>query len=397
MISLRKETVMKKILIVNNNMHIGGVQKALVSLLCALEGKYEITLLLFFSEGAYCKEIPESVKVISANSDFCYLGMTKHDCKGHIFRKIKRSFYAAISRIFKRKAAISIMSWGQKKIRGYDVAISYLHNGSDTAFYGGCNEFVQRHVEAQTKIAFLHCDYEKCGANTADNAAQYAKFDRIAACSDGCKAAFLKALPSLRDKVITVKNCHDFSRIAALAATEPAVFSEDHVNLLTVARLGREKGVLRAIHALAKMGDLKAHIRYYIVGDGEQREALLSLIQEYGLSETVVYLGERTNPYGYMKAADLLLIPSYSEAAPLVIDEAASLGTPILTTETSSAKDMVEATGLGWVCENSVEGIASGLMQVLSDVDGLREKKNDLLTTTHDNSLAMEQFVRLLS
>ena len=46
------------------------------------------------------------------------------------------------------------------------------------------------------------------------------------------------------------------------------------------------------------------------------------------------------NPYGYIKAADLLLIPSYNEAAPLVIGEAAGLETPILSTETSSAKEM---------------------------------------------------------
>ena len=43
------------------------------------------------------------------------------------------------------------------------------------------------------------------------------------------------------------------------------------------------------------------------------------------------------NPYGYMRAADVLLIPSFSEAAPMVIHESALLGTPILTTETSSA------------------------------------------------------------
>ena len=40
------------------------------------------------------------------------------------------------------------------------------------------------------------------------------------------------------------------------------------------------------------------------------------------LSENVTLLGEKENPYGYIKAADLLLIPSYSEAATMVIGEA---------------------------------------------------------------------------
>ena len=54
---------MKKILIVNNNMHIGGVQKALVSLLWAIRDRYDITLLLFHRGGEYQKDIPPEIKV----------------------------------------------------------------------------------------------------------------------------------------------------------------------------------------------------------------------------------------------------------------------------------------------------------------------------------------------
>lgn len=43
---------MKRILIVNNNMHIGGVQKALLNLLQTLHADYDITLLLFYCGGA---------------------------------------------------------------------------------------------------------------------------------------------------------------------------------------------------------------------------------------------------------------------------------------------------------------------------------------------------------
>ena len=44
---------MKKILIVNNNMHIGGVQKSLLNLLRSIGDSYDITLLLFFKGGEY--------------------------------------------------------------------------------------------------------------------------------------------------------------------------------------------------------------------------------------------------------------------------------------------------------------------------------------------------------
>ena len=49
---------MKRILIVNNNMHIGGVQKALLNLLQTLHADYDITLLLFYRGGALLNEVP---------------------------------------------------------------------------------------------------------------------------------------------------------------------------------------------------------------------------------------------------------------------------------------------------------------------------------------------------
>ena len=49
---------MKKILIVNNNMKVGGVQKSLYNLLWSLEGQYEITLCLFRATGAYLDQLP---------------------------------------------------------------------------------------------------------------------------------------------------------------------------------------------------------------------------------------------------------------------------------------------------------------------------------------------------
>jgi len=91
-----------------------------------------------------------------------------------------------------------------------------------------------------------------------------------------------------------------------------------------------------------------------------------------------------------------LLLPSLSEAAPLVIDEAACLGTPILTTETSSAKDMVADTGFGWVCDNTVDGIAEGLHKLLQTPSLLRDKAQRLSETTFDNAEALRQFATLI-
>ena len=355
---------MKRILIVNNNLAMGGVQKALISLLWNIRSSCDVTLLLFHPEGELLDELPPEIKVIAPKSGYRFLGMPGAAAKT-FGQKLGRSFYAAISRTVGRKAAVGLMGLGQKTLTGYDVAISYLHNGADKAFYGGCNEFVLKHVQARKKIAFLHCDYGLCGAQTPRNAAQYSKFDGIAACSQGCADAFVKANPHLAEKVSVVYNCHRIKQIRALSEEAPVELSEKQLNIVTVARLGKEKGVERAVQALAALGADRDRVHYYIIGDGIMRPEIERLIEQENLKTHITLCGQMKNPYGYIRAADVLLIPSYSEAAPLVIGEAACLGTPVLSTETSSAKELIADTGLGRVCENSVEGLTEGLRTLL--------------------------------
>lgn len=386
----------KKIIIISNNLHIGGVQKALVNLLWNIRGRYDVTLLLFSKEGEYLQEIPPEVKLITTPSAYRFLGMTRSDV--HCFGdKIGRSFFAAISRLFGRKYAIALMRIGQKELNGYDVAISYLHNAGDKAFFGGCNDFLLNHVRAETKITFLHCDYIRSGANTPDNNRMYTRFDVIATCSQGCADTFLKCNPELAKKVVIVPNCHRFDDIRGKALEEPVRLSNKKLNIVTIARLGNEKGVERALMAIADLGTKKELLQYYVIGDGVQRKVIEQLIKENGLATCVTLCGSLANPYGYLKAADLLLIPSYSEAAPLVVGEAVCLGTPILSTETSSAREMIEKNGFGWVCENSTNAIGNALHSLLMDDKVLTDVKCRLSEQTIDNSVAISSFFRLMN
>lgn len=384
-----------RILIVNNNMHIGGVQKALVSLLWSIHGQHQVTLLLLWPEGPLMAQIPPDVRVLTADSPYRYLGMTRNDTR-NLRDRMGRAFFGGVSRILGRSAAVRLMSPWQKPVGEFDVAISYLHNGGDRVFYGGCNEFVLNHVQAKRKMTFLHCDYLLCGADTPKNREQYGNFDAIAACSRGCAESFCQANPHLADRVQVVENCHRFDRIVADAGRSPVCRDDDRIRIVTVARLGREKGVPRAAEAIAMLGDLGKTLHLHIVGDGVERQRLDEIIREKDLDTTVTLHGELENPYGWIRGADLMLIPSVSEAAPLVIGEAACLGTPILTTRTSSAKEMVEDTGLGWVCDNSVEGIRDGLERLLREPECLREKRRELESRSWDNARAAAAFEELI-
>lgn len=384
---------MKKLLIVNNNLHIGGVQRALVDLLKEIHDKYDVTLALFYPQGALLEEVPDDVTVLPIRSAYRYLGLGRNDVQGKPFLKLRRSFYAGLCRLFGRDKVICLMALGQKKLKGFDVAVSYLHDGGDKVFYGGCNDFVLRHVDTKKKVTFLHCDYASCGADTTKNAARYETFDTIAACSQGCADVFLRRLPQFEKKTVVVSNCQDYNSIRRKASQGTPMLPKDRVNVLTVARFGKEKGVNRGVEAFVPIARFGQKFHYYIIGDGIGRPMIEQTIEENGLREQVTLLGEMSDPYGHMKEADLLLIPSVSEAAPLVIGEAACLGTPVLSTRTSSAEEMIEKTGIGWVCGNDVASLTEAMRQILNDPCLLADTAKRLQTMEIDNRKAVEQFM----
>ena len=386
---------MKKIIIVNNNMQVGGVQKSLSNLLWAIHDRYDVTLYLFRCRGSYMDSIPENVKVRECNGPFRYLGMSQGQCRG--MDKLKRGFCALLSRVLGRRFALKLLMLGQKPVEdAYDCAIAFLQNGNPRNFYGGVQDFVLSRVKATRKIAFLHCDYRNCGANHPANNRLIAEFDRIAACSDGCKQAFSAVLPNLEEKTETVRNFHCYDRICDLAAQDAVTYDPAVRNIVMVSRLAHEKGIQRAIAAVAKAAEQKIPVMLHIVGGGPMEEFLKQTAAELGISKWVRFYGEQSNPYRYMKNADLFLMSSFHEAAPMVIDEALCLGVPVLTVETTSSHDMVTERNAGWVCPNTQEDLTRMLIQVLSAPETLAAVRMDLQGRYQTNDVAEKQFEELI-
>lgn len=386
---------MKKIIIVNNNMEIGGVQKSLCNLLWELHGRYDVTLCLFRAAGAYMKELPQDVKVLECPGFCRYLGTSQSTWKG--IHKLVRGGLAATAKSLGRTAALKLVLAGEKKLPGeYDVAISFLHNGRQSNFYGGVQEFVLRRVNAQKKVAFLHCDYGRCGANEKRNNRLLTQFDRIAACSEGCRESLLQVLPELSNRTVTVRNCQPFDQIRAMAQENPVIYPTGQVNIVMVSRLAHEKGIERAMEAVAVAGQEGLRPKLYLIGGGGMESALRQRAKELKLCDRVEFVGEQTNPYRFMVGADLLLMTSYHEAAPMVIDEAAALNLPVLTTRTTSSHEMVTKPGRGWVCENDQQALNHALLEILREPALLKEKKKLLAECPVDNRLAIEQFISLI-
>lgn len=380
---------MKKIIIVNNNLKTGGVQISLLNLLKEIAPLYDITLLLFYADEQNLDLIPKNIKVLTVKSPFKYFGLSLADARSSLGTLIGKIFWGVITKMFGRSLAISLMAYFQCQIKGYDCAISYLHEGPQKSFYGGCNEFVLKKIKAAKKVTWIHCDFGLCGANNQHSKKIYEQFDTIVACSNGVKETFIKCLPELKDKCVVVRNCNDYSAIRTKAMPF-ARYPSENINIVTVARLSAEKGISRMLHAVKCAIDLGYPVMYHIVGSGQERKNLEELVGRLDIRGHVVFYGNQKNPYPFIAAADLFVLPSYHEAAPMVFDEAASLGVPVLATRTASTDEMIEKENAGFVCENSQEGITESLLNILSTPHKLKQIAVELKKKQFTNQISID-------
>ena len=78
----------------------------------------------------------------------------------------------------------------------------------------------------------------------------------------------------------------------------------------------------------------------------------------------------------------------------MVIQEAAFLGTPVLTTRTISAEETVGKKGFGWVCDNSEKGIIEALQQIAKKPSAITDIKKAFDNYVFDNSEALSDFYK---
>ena len=388
------KTVRKKILIINNNMHIGGVQKALVGLLDTLKDKYDVTLLLFRAQGELMKEIPEQVHVVETRGHYRYLGMAQRECTKLIDRCF-RAVYATIANLIGVKWSIKLIDvLSQKdKLGEFDAAISYLHCASPKSFYGGTAEYALNYPDVFKRICYIHCDYVNSGMTSNYSNKIYCRFDAIACVSNSVRKQFISVLPQLAEKTFALINPLKTKEIIEHAEQNPYHYDKEYLNCLTVARLSDEKGIDRFIRAMKIVNSLS--IRYYVIGEGRYRREIEQRIHDTGLEQQVFLLGEDVNPYRYMINADMLVVPSYHEAAPVVFQEALVIGLPVFTTCTLSAKEMITET-CGFVVGNDEESIINKLQEINKHREMIQHAKQQLTGFHYDVSMFENTFSRMI-
>ena len=108
-----------------------------------------------------------------------------------------------------------------------------------------------------------------------------------------------------------------------------------------LARLQPEKGVATFLKAAARVAEDAPRARFLVAGDGPLRAELQALVVRLGLEENVRLLGFRPDPRALIGLLDVLVVPSHTEGAPLVVLEAMASGVPVVASAVGGIPDQV--------------------------------------------------------
>ncbi len=162
----------------------------------------------------------------------------------------------------------------------------------------------------------------------------------------------------------------NFDEILAIKNRAKAKLGVDsnEVRLLFVGQHIKEKGVLLIIKAIDLLRDLP--IKASFIGTGYAVNEMKELVKNLHLEDRITLHGmipDRNTLKEYYAAADLFPFPSFYDNAPLVVREAAMMGTPSLVLSGSTTAEVITDGYNGFLCENSPESYAAKIRELYHD------------------------------
>jgi glycosyltransferase involved in cell wall biosynthesis len=201
----------------------------------------------------------------------------------------------------------------------------------------------------------------------------YHKAKRVICVSRG-NAERLKQ--ELSDPSVTVDYCYnpiDEKKVISDGSAEIDIQPAKKPLFVSVGRNTPEKGYKRLLSVCAKLRDEGFRFEMWLIGNGPEHEALVSLANQLELNEVVHFLGEQKNPHQYTAKADLFVCSSFSEGYSTACTEALILGVPVLTTRVGGAEEIIDDANCGMIVETDDESLYRGLKEILQQptlIDG---------------------------
>ena len=368
----------KNLLFINGHMKAGGCERSLTDILKHIDySLYSVDLLLIEDLGEYVTELPKDVHIIFYDT-----------------KKAFGRFYKCVFSAFKQRDWFSIkyrinniicIRFGPDKIKylansfdqvkpNYDAIIAYRP--------GTCTDLAAFAFSAKTKLTWWHHgEYYDFGCIIPS----YQIMDKIVAVSESSAKIVREHYGSVRDKIVVIPNmiC-DFE--LQRKANEFNVYVPEKLIIISVGRFSPEKNMVLCPKIAKELTNNHIDYLWYMIGDGQQFEEVRSLAEEYGVSESFIFTGVQSNPYPFIKNANIMLHPSLVESQGISVLEAMTLETPVIAVESLGIKEYIVDGENGFIVQPNFYRIANLIKTISNNKELLTKVARNAKETIKDFS-----------
>ncbi len=349
---------MKKILLFIESLVGGGAEKSLTELVESLDkSKYDITVVTV-SDGEFFTE-----RVRSACRYRCFTKKCGHEdpVKSFINKLIVKFSNSAPAQIVYRMLIGS----------GNDVEIAYCEGYATKLIAHSTNK-------KSRKIAFVHTDMQKnhwtrlVFSSLEDEIRCYKKFDIISCVSETVAQAFKNTFGISENVVVNINPVRG-DLIAEKAKETSGLEKIDALRMITLGSLTPVKAFGRLLEVADRLKKEGCQFELLVLGDGEEKQALVRYVEDHDLSGCVRLLGFQPNPYKYLADSDFFVCSSLAEGLSIAATESIIIGKPVVTTDCSGMAELFGGCECGIICENSGEALFEALKYVLENPSCLKK------------------------
>ena len=314
---------MKTIVISSGDLTMGGLQKILVEYLKLIDkNKYKIVLLItndYGKKNLFLEEIPKNVEIQFVRPYNLVSKIAELSKNRKILNRLllKRYRYRS-KRVFK-----SIFLEKLSKLGKIDLIID---------FDGGLKSILDN-LKAEKKIIWIHSSIRKHKQDNKSKISRYGeelkKYDKIIAICKEMNEEIKELYPFLSSEIEYIYNpldCNNIieqgnENIEKMTSYEKELIERDY--FLAVSRLDTvQKDFETLIEGYSILKNKGIKEKLYIIGEGNGRVKIEKMIEEKNLGQDVILLGEKKNPYVWMKNSKLFIHSSKYEGLSMVLLEA---------------------------------------------------------------------------
>lgn len=394
---------MKKVLFVIHSLGGGGAEKVLINIVNGLNPhEFDVTVMTIVDSGFHRGELPPTVQYKTLFSLPHAQGRGDAGIGG-----VSGSLFAGKNLIKRPLAALYMLLWKimpskllyRMKIKErYDVEVSFLE--------GICAKFVASSSnEESRKLCWVHVDVEnepkshKAFLSKHQERDCYDRFDTLVAVSEDVVAPFCAHVGVDCSAFEVLYNPLDLGE--ALSKGEEAIPSQDEpffegFVFCSIGRLCEQKAFDRLIDAAAILDARGCSFSVVILGEGKLEAQLRERIRERGVSQRVHLLGFKKNPFAYLARSDAYVCTSVAEGMSTTVSEAIMMGRPVITTDCSGARKLLEV-GEGCIVSGRPECIAEAMRDMVESGKTGACRASEAAMAFFDHRKRMDDIVDLLS